>query len=187
MWTLCGIHRLPRALERSEWCSLFIRNPKVWHQKLLFPRLLISGPLSPRAVITYCPPMWVPFLQFHCISELWGLHSSWPGTPTGFEWVMAIKTSLKVWHWLASTFCWMCVWGFSVCWHDCANVLPSLEISGSLLSRCCAGFPSLGIVRSIWELNLPSLPYCSQRKYVLGSLLVSTCGRSILSLFQQPE
>lgn len=115
-----------------------------------------------------------------------GLHSSWPGTPAGFEWVMTIKTSLKVWCWLATTFCWMCVWGFSVCWHDCANVLPSLKISGSLLSRCCC-FPFPRNRQKHWELNLPFLPHCSGRKCVLQSLLVGTCGCWILSLFPQPE
>lgn len=125
---------------------MFVRNPELQCQMLLFPGFLIRGPLAAGAGYHLLSPILVTFLQLYCcLSEFLGLHSSWSCTPAGFELVMAVKTSLKVRCWLAATFCWMCVWRLSICWHHHANILPSLEVSASLLSRCCAGFPSQGV------------------------------------------
>lgn len=118
LWDSQGAWGLAQDLEWSGCCSLFVRNPELQGQMLLFPGFLIRGPLAAGAGYHLLSPILVTFLQLYCcLSELLGLHSSWSCTPAGFELVMAVKTSLKVWCWLAATFCWMCVWRLSICWH----------------------------------------------------------------------
>lgn len=175
-------------LARSGCCSLFVRNPKLHCQKLLFPGFLSRGLLAPGAVVTYHLPSWSHLFSFITAYQGW-----WDYTPAGFASIVAVKTWLKVWCWLAATFCWMCTWRLSICWHHRVNVLPLLEVSSSLLPRCCADSPSPGAAeglghKSAWfslslVLLLPGrgcVCPCPSKAVVAGaqSSLLHSCGSS---------
>lgn len=128
LWDSQAAWGLVLDLERSGYCSMFVRIPKLLYQMLLFSGFLVKRSASSRSSYHLLSPILVTFLQFYCCSSgFLGSPSSWPCTPAGFELVVAVKPFLKVGCWLAATFCWMRVWRFSFCWHHCANVLPSLE------------------------------------------------------------
>lgn len=64
LWDSQAAQGLALDLERSGCCSLFVRNPKLQCQMLLFPGFLVRGLLAPAVVITYCLLFWSHFFIF---------------------------------------------------------------------------------------------------------------------------
>lgn len=173
-WALFGIPSCPRSCTR-----LVCQKPWTPLPKAFIPWFLIRGLLALEVVVTYCLPS-----SSHSFSFITTYQARWDYTPAGFASIMAVKTWLKVWCWLAATFC-LYVWRLSICWHHCANVLPLLEVSPSLLPRCCADSPCLGHKSTWFSLPLVLLPPgrecvcpCPSRTEVAGaqSSLLHSCG-----------